>query len=86
MEEFNRTIQKNMQHIVYFGASWCTNCQLIKEKLATIEHLSYDVIEDEEIADYCGIIQIPTIEIWKSGKCVEKLQGSTKCMNYLENN
>lgn len=65
--------------IMYFGASWCGQCQVVKKHLekVTIPVEKYDVDEDEALADTHNIKSVPTLLfVDQEGQCVETRVGA----------
>lgn len=73
---------KNNKVIVDFYAEWCGPCQLLAPILENIAKendnvvvLKIDVDKNTELAREHGILSIPTIEIYKNSKLVDKKIG-----------
>lgn len=65
--------------IMYFGASWCGQCQVVKKHLekVAIPVEKYDVDEDEALADTYNIQSVPTLLfVDQEGRCVETKVGA----------
>ena len=81
MDSFKQTI-RNGNHIVYFGARWCKNCNGIKAEIEAIKgttvHL-YDTDDDDEVTAICGIGTLPTIQIWENGEKIDAFEGRDQC-------
>lgn len=76
--EFEEVI-KNDLVLVDFYATWCGPCQMISPILEEIEKenkevtiVKIDVDKNETLARKHGIMSIPTIEIYKKNKLVDK--------------
>ena len=81
MELFKKTV-KDGNHLVYFGANWCSSCRSVKKAVAVLTYKNthvFDIEEDEEVTALCVVIKLPTIQIWKNGKEVEKYEGERDC-------
>jgi len=83
MESFLPTIRKGT-HLLFFGATWCSNCKQTKKEISeidikdTIVHI-YDVDQDKEITAICGITSLPTIQVWTDGRFDTKFEGAKQC-------
>jgi len=81
MESFKRTIRSG-NHLLYFGATWCKNCNGVKAELAAITGTSvhiFDTDEDDEVTAVCGVAALPTIQIWQDGKPIDTFEGRDQC-------
>ena len=70
--------------LVDFTATWCGPCQRIAPKFAEladkatkISLVKVDVDENEEAAQAAGVNCMPTFQVWKDGKMVEKFEGAS---------
>jgi len=92
----SKTFQEVMEHnpvvVVDFYADWCGPCKLvapIMEKLATeydgkAKFTKLDVDDNPAIADKFGIMSIPTLIVFKSGKPAERFVGAAPAQHYRD--
>jgi thioredoxin 1 len=82
-EEFEKVIKKRKPVLVDFFASWCGPCKMLAPILEQVyetsngkfEIVKVDVDEAYDIAKKYGIMSVPTMIIFKSGKEKEKMIG-----------
>ena len=87
---FNETITKNKFALIDFWAEWCGPCQLISPIIEELSQELEDVtvgkvnIESEpELTSEFSVRSIPTILLFKDGKPVDKVVGSTTKQNLI---
>ena len=80
-EEFIEAIENKLV-LVDFYATWCGPCQMLSPILDKLEKknkdlliVKVDVDKHPEIAKEHGILSIPTIEIYKESKLIDKAIG-----------
>src|SRR3990172_6542556 len=89
---FQEVVEHNPVVVVDFYADWCGPCKLvapIMEKLATeydgkATFTKLDVDDNPKIADKFGIMSIPTLIVFKSGKPAERFVGAAPAQNYRD--
>ena len=81
--EFRNAILENKNVIVKFGAAWCTECSILKVKIAGIESdfpdidfYELDVSENMAVADEYQINELPILVAFKKGKEISRWCGS----------
>lgn len=81
-DEFNSIIESNKEVVVDFFATWCGPCRMLgpvieelSSEISDIEFLKVDVDEFPEIAQQFGVMNIPTIIVFKDNKQVNKHVG-----------
>jgi len=77
--EFRNVILENKNVIVKFGADWCTECAILKVKIAGIESdfpdidfYELDVSENMAVADEYQINELPILVAFKKGKEISR--------------
>ena len=81
MELFKETVKEG-DHLVYFGANWCSSCRTIKNSVSILTYKNthiFDIEEDEDVTALCVVTKLPTIQVWKNGEEVEKYEGERDC-------
>ena len=80
-EEFIEAIENELV-LVDFYATWCGPCQMLSPILDKLEKnnkdlliVKVDVDKHPEIAKEHGVLSIPTIEIYKKSKLIDKAIG-----------
>ena len=80
-EEFNNLVKEGTV-LVDFFATWCGPCKLLGPVLEDLEKeeeglkiIKIDVDKCENLAREHGVMSIPTIEVYKDGKMVNKSLG-----------
>lgn len=80
-EEFIEAIENKLV-LVDFYATWCGPCQMLSPILDKLEKknkdlliVKVDVDKHPEIAKEHGVLSIPTIEIYKESKLIDKAIG-----------
>ena len=89
---FQEVVEHNPVVVVDFYADWCGPCKLvgpIMEKLATeydgkAKFTKLDVDDNPAIADKFGIMSIPTLIVFKSGKPAERFVGAAPAQHYRD--
>ncbi|CAL6012639.1 Protein_disulfide isomerase PDI3 [Hexamita inflata] len=90
---FDQKINKNNLTIVKFFAPWCGHCRAFKPKFEEVSVLlkNFDIVCAEvdctvnnKLCDAQGVLGYPTINIYKSGKLVEKYEGSRETEQMFE--
>jgi thioredoxin 1 len=85
-KEFRKEIiESNNLSLVQFNLEWSGACQIISpvyEELATsydgsVNFFTVDVEKETGLDDEYGIIELPTILFFKSGKIIDHLAGLT---------
>ena len=75
--------------ILYFGATWCGMCQVVKQHLENVTEVTvekYDVDEDEEKAEEYDITSVPTLIFLNDNNEVETtLRGAVTFQQIQEN-
>ena len=64
--------------IVDFFAEWCSPCKMLSavfEEMENIKIIKINVDDHEELAQKHGVMSIPTVEIYKNKKLVNKFIG-----------
>lgn len=94
--EFRNVILENKNIVVKFGAAWCTECSILKVKIAGIESdfpdidfYELDIENNMAIADEFGINELPILVAFKNGKEISRwnqgigdLQGWLKMLKW----
>ena len=77
--EFRNVILENKNVVVKFGATWCTECSILKVKIAGIESdfpdidfYELDIENNMAIADEFGINELPVLIAFKKGKEISR--------------
>lgn len=78
-------LQSDLPVLVDFWAEWCAPCRMVAPAVAEIAEeykeklkvCKLDVDEARNTASRYGIMSIPTLAIFKSGKVAEKIIGVT---------
>lgn len=74
--------------IMYFGATWCGQCQVVKRNLEKITDVSvekYDVDESEATAELFNIKSVPTLIFMdENGESKETLHGAVTLQTIQE--
>lgn len=85
-EEFNsKVINSNQLSLVKFKTEWSGPCQIIepvyKDVAATyrgvVNFFTVDIEQEEGLDKMYGVMELPTILIFKSGKVVDHTKGLT---------
>lgn len=84
--EYFKGVNDDILVVVKYGASWCNPCTKIQSTLdkcikmcedtntnIKFVHLDYD--DCEEFFDEREISSLPTVELWLSGVCIDKIEG-----------
>lgn len=73
-QEFTETIN-SQDVLIDFYADWCGPCQMLApllEEIDTIDILKVNVDEFKDIAASLGIMSIPTLILFRSGKEIKR--------------
>lgn len=73
-QEFTETID-SQDVLIDFYADWCGPCQMLApllEEIDTIDILKVNVDEFKDIAASLGIMSIPTLILFRSGKEIKR--------------
>ncbi|MBO7514231.1 MAG: thioredoxin [Lachnospiraceae bacterium] len=80
-KEFNELIAQDKVVFADFFATWCGPCKMLAPKVEAISAMpeyadrvvfvKIDVDEEEELAESFGIMNIPTMMIFKNGEAVK---------------
>ena len=80
-ENFNELTQEGTV-LVDFFATWCGPCQMLGPVIEEIEKenkalkiVKVDVDEHEDLARSFGIMSVPTLQLYKDGKCIKTQTG-----------
>lgn len=81
-ETFSNELQADVPVLVDFYADWCGPCRMLAPTLEEISSernnvkiVKVNVDEAEKVAQQFGIMSIPTLMVFKSGKEVSKKVG-----------
>lgn len=85
-------IQSNMPTLIDFWAPWCSPCHMIapileeiaKDYDGQLKVTKLDVSQNSQIATQFGVMNIPTMILFKSGEAVERLGGYMSKERLLE--
>ena len=79
----NEVVKAEQPVLVDFNATWCGPCRMmapvfdeLSEEYKGVKFISCDVDECPEAAQKYGIMSIPALMMFKSGKSVETLIGA----------
>ncbi len=80
-EDFEELIKEG-DVLVDFFATWCGPCQMLSpvledfsEHFERVKVIKVDIDQFEELARRHGIMSVPTMEVYKDGKLVQKEVG-----------
>lgn len=80
-KEFDQFI-KDKTVLVDFFATWCGPCQLLNPVLEEVEQelkeitiVKVDIDQFKELAHRYGVMVVPTIKVFKSGKLIKSHSG-----------
>lgn len=81
-ENFDEALAKYPRLVVDFWAEWCMPCKMMAPIFANLAHedtstvyAKCNVDENPEIAKRYGIVSIPTIGVFRSGRLVKEIVG-----------
>lgn len=92
-KEFFTEIQtKNQIYVLYFGASWCGVCQVVKPVIEKLESLKLenvkvyqvDVDTNPLLLEKCGVTSIPTTIVIKNQQILNKEIGYRSIENFIK--
>ena len=79
VNDLEQVVSGDKKTIVKFGAGWCTECAILKVKIAGIEsdfpEMSFfelDIDNDMSVADKFGINELPVLIAFKKGKEISR--------------
>ncbi|MEG0313735.1 MAG: thioredoxin [Erysipelotrichaceae bacterium] len=80
--EFDQLIEDNIV-LVDFFATWCGPCKMLTPTIEALEKdnadkfkvAKVDIDEQEELTSKYGIVQVPTMLVFKNGKVIGNIMG-----------
>lgn len=89
MKEIENLKLKNKPFIIDFWAPWCGPCKTMRPIVESLKNDSFNLLcsnveESQDLADYFGIRNVPTILFFdKDGVLVDKIVGATNKDNLI---